>query len=80
MIIGTIMAVFMLVVARHYKCLYLTIGWNFLIPCRLTANLRACAYHLKYSSSAHINFFLKVPSLSKMRFNLEFSCRKTTKL
>ena len=30
-----------------WKCLFLTIGWNFSAPCRPIANLRAWAYRLK---------------------------------
>ena len=33
---------------------YLTIGWNFSVPCRPIKNLMACTYRLKCSPSAHI--------------------------
>ena len=51
-------------------------------PLEISRHLRACAYRLKCSPMPRINFFFgKVPSsLSKMRYNLEFSCHKTTKL
>ena len=64
-----------------WQCLYLTIGWNFWTPCRPIANPRACAYRLKCSPIKIFweKFHLK-SSLSKIRFNLEFSCHKTTKL
>ena len=37
-----------------WKYSYLTIGWNFWVPCRPTTNLMICAYRLKCSLSAHI--------------------------
>ena len=42
-----------------WLCLYLTTGWNFWVPRRPIANLRACTYPLKCSPSAHIKIFFE---------------------